>query len=140
MGFHLKKKLLACIKATLDITFLENVSLPSSKYKVLITLRGFFFLDLKYKSSDLNFLTLLKYFRLDNKELLLLGEREKWIPMSYKRFRSITFPGDDCVITLTGAPGETVQFHYIYDMLYVKLTCKLSQAGLGTISVVNQSC
>ena len=74
------------------------------------------------------------------KELLILGERAKWIPMSAQRFTQIRDTGEDIRVDLSGKPSETVEFHFILDKQPIKVVCKFPQSGLAFISIDQRQC
>ena len=74
------------------------------------------------------------------KQLLLYGEISKWVPMSYKRVRSVAMSTDDVTVTLTGGIGEQVAFWVNLDNKPMRIDCTISQAGTAILSVAKQQC
>ena len=71
--------------------------------------------------------------------ILLLGELAKWVPISPKRVTGLKVNDHDLEVTLKGAPGEVVDFHYYTDSLQV-IPCIISPAGTAVISFARQKC
>jgi len=77
---------------------------------------------------------------LRNQELLLLGERTKWIPMSPHRITRMQYDDHYFFIFLKGAPGEAVQFDYVWGSESHSLTCEMSEAGTARINITDRRC
>lgn len=76
-----------------------------------------------------------------NESVIVLGEVNKFVPMSPQRIFSFSLESDDIVIVLSGATGEQVQFSISY--LPSKVTvikCAIGDSGHATLSVANRKC
>ncbi|CAH1786227.1 unnamed protein product [Owenia fusiformis] len=76
-------------------------------------------------------------FEINANEYLILGELEKWVPVSSKRVTDITYTEDDIVVTLTGAPKEAVKF-WFYDVnqsTNIGYMCTLDMMGMEKVSL-----
>ena len=75
-----------------------------------------------------------------NEEFLILGEINKWVPMSAKRVYGISFEEDDVTINLRGGSNENVAFAYMIGGKLTNVDCKLSDAGSAVLSVKWGAC
>ncbi|XP_059175515.1 uncharacterized protein LOC131955424 [Physella acuta] len=78
-------------------------------------------------------------------KVILLGELDKWVPMSSKRFRAVAVSDDDVTVELTVNARETVTFNYVTDNDPVRtVVCDNSQssrpADVTIISIAKSSC
>ena len=53
------------------------------------------------------------YFR--EHQIIVLGELNKWVPMSPQRVQGLRFSASTVSLTLGGRPGEVVTFYYHLD-------------------------
>ena len=73
-------------------------------------------------------------------ELLLLGERSKWIPMSKQRVVSIQSDAEELTVKLKGESGEKVVFSYVLNQQARDVTCRMSLAGTAVINFSKEKC
>lgn len=81
-------------------------------------------------------------FKIGGDELVLIGEKEKFVPMSAKRFSNIRFHDNDFLINVRGVPEEIINF-YIFSkqqQSVIKITCTLPGSGFGTLSWTLKKC
>ena len=78
--------------------------------------------------------------KLQDKELVLLGELDKWVPMSSKRISDIAIGTSNVEITINGGVWEKVMFTYIYDGQSFSVSCVMSSAGSAVLSIIGNKC
>ena len=74
------------------------------------------------------------------RQLIILGEMDKLVPVSPRRVSSLTISEADIQLTLKGSPGETLSFLMKLDDALLDFTCVISGEGGATISVADGSC
>lgn len=73
---------------------------------------------------------------------VILGELNKWVPMSPQRVRDISLIGDDIQLHLMGAVGEkvTMTFGDPVSKTWVHISCVIPEDGTTTMSYQKQMC
>lgn len=59
---------------------------------------------------------------------MILGEQQKWVPMSPQRISSINHSPSSLVIGLDGVPGENVEFSFFINQSFKKLECNFGNS------------
>ncbi|XP_078674668.1 uncharacterized protein LOC144912809 [Branchiostoma floridae x Branchiostoma belcheri] len=78
---------------------------------------------------------------LGNQTAMIIGETDKWVPMSPQRVKNILMYGNNVVLSLTGAPGETVTMAFTVGVKgLVEISCVLSEAGTATLNLNKETC
>jgi hypothetical protein len=75
-----------------------------------------------------------------NRKVVLLGERSKYIPISPQRIADIHLSDSNFIIKITGQQFEEVVFTYAVDGNILKVSCMISMAGTALIDVPNNIC
>ncbi len=75
-----------------------------------------------------------------SRQLLFLGEIDKWIAVSGQRFLDVSVTDVNAYVRVTGAPRENVLLHYTLDATYVTVNCLLSEGGAATLDVILHRC
>ncbi|XP_052789947.1 uncharacterized protein LOC128224213 isoform X2 [Mya arenaria] len=70
-------------------------------------------------------------------ETAILGELDKWAPMSPQRVTSLTWTSSTVTSELVGAPFEQFDFWYILGSKQNAVTCKLGATGAATFMLDN---
>lgn len=71
----------------------------------------------------------------------LLGETDKWLPVSQQRLTALTpIQDQDLVLTVAGAQGESVSFSYLLDGTLQTVTCNFKQTSSLLLSISNKTC
>nr|XP_022321423.1 uncharacterized protein LOC111123413 [Crassostrea virginica] len=71
----------------------------------------------------------------------LLGETDKWLPVSQQRLTALTpIQDQDLVLTVAGAQGESVRFSYLLDGTLQTVTCNFKQTSSLLLSISNKTC
>lgn len=65
----------------------------------------------------------------------MLGELEKWVPMSALRVLSIRLTSTALTLTLGGQPGERIAFSYLLDQHLVNVTVTPDSAGCAAVHI-----
>lgn len=65
----------------------------------------------------------------------MLGELEKWVPMSARRVLSIRLTSTALTLTLGGQPGERIAFSYLLDQHLVNVTVRPDSAGCAAVHI-----
>lgn len=65
----------------------------------------------------------------------MLGELEKWVPMSARRVLSIHLTSTALTLTLGGQPGERIAFSYLLDQHLVNVTVTPDSAGCAAVHI-----
>ena len=73
-------------------------------------------------------------------ELILLGELNKWVPMSPGRIKEIRTTLDEIYVTLSGGAFERVTFSHSANGTVVHTDCVLSASGSANLSVLKELC
>ena len=71
---------------------------------------------------------------------MLLGELDKFVPMSPQRVTSISSSTEDIMLTLSGIPKETVTMTISVDSGYHAVKCVIGEGGTAVISVAKMNC
>ena len=76
--------------------------------------------------------------------VILLGELDKFVPISPQRVSTISIGDSDIQVTLRGTPGEKLDF-YLGIQTSVPgagfgLTCQISDLGVAILSIADLSC
>lgn len=73
--------------------------------------------------------------------VFLMGETDKWVPVSEQRIVAITPVQDtDIVLTVAGVRGETVPISYLLDGTLQTVTCTFKITSSLMLSISNKSC
>lgn len=73
--------------------------------------------------------------------VFLMGETDKWVPVSEQRIVAITPIQDtDIVLTVAGVRGETVRISYLLDGTLQTVTCTFKLTSSLMLSISNKSC
>ena len=79
------------------------------------------------------------YFR--KRQVAIFGELDKIVPMSPQRVRSLSVSDLDIQVTLTGTPGEQIDFYFLEGTQnWWKFHCIISKESTATISVAQGTC
>ena len=65
----------------------------------------------------------------------LLGELDKWVPMSPQRILNLNWTNDAIVAGLQGAPNESFDMWYVLKGKVDSVTCKIDRSGSGSLKV-----
>jgi hypothetical protein len=60
---------------------------------------------------------------------VIIGEMDKWAPVSHQRIQDITWTNTTVTAPLVGAPNESFDFWYILTSKGGSVTCNLNQSG-----------
>ncbi len=74
------------------------------------------------------------------KPLLLLGELDKWVPMSPQRVTGMTIDQGDIHIRISGGVRERPTFTYIWDNKTYQATCVIGESGTALIKIAEGQC
>ena len=73
--------------------------------------------------------------------MVILGELDKFIPMSPQRVRQVTFTAGDVQVLITGVQGEIVDFYFQVDIGFIRISCQnFGPSGLSRINVLSGIC
>ncbi|XP_076436393.1 uncharacterized protein LOC143275932 isoform X2 [Babylonia areolata] len=75
---------------------------------------------------------------LGEQEVILLGELEKWVPVSPQRVHQIRKTPLSLTLTLRGQVGETVTLTYLKDGVLRNVTVVMDSAGQGTVRITGR--
>ena len=68
-------------------------------------------------------------------EVIVLGELEKWVPMSARRVINIRLTSTALTLTLGGQPGEQIVFSYLLNQQVVNVTVTADSAGCAAVHI-----
>ena len=70
----------------------------------------------------------------------MIGEVNKWVPMSSQRVKAIDVGSSDVKVELEGVKDEVINFHIMYAGKSMVFTCKFRGDGLAILSLNNKMC
>ncbi|KAH9500569.1 hypothetical protein Btru_072292 [Bulinus truncatus] len=81
----------------------------------------------------------------DGSKVILLGERDKWVPFSYRRFYDMQLTTNDVIVRLNVNARESVTFYFqVNDGAIENIVCDNSQRSshpyYALVSVLNRTC
>ncbi|XP_069938089.1 uncharacterized protein [Cherax quadricarinatus] len=111
-----------------DLTYSQNVS-PGQT------------IDLLACGGSLNFCLLYTSpaLQTDLGELFILGEREKWVPVSPHRLTEITLSSTSVAVSVSGVQGEAVTIAFLENTVFT-VTCNFLQTGIMIIDTAKRTC
>lgn len=74
-----------------------------------------------------------------SKDVCILGEVDKWVPLSPQRIRAIS-TGSDIIMSLAGSPGENLRIAFTENGKLQFVQCTLDSAGTATLRYVSGVC
>ncbi|XP_064616875.1 uncharacterized protein LOC135480876 [Liolophura sinensis] len=77
--------------------------------------------------------------KLGSKEVCILGEVDKWVPLSPQRIRTIS-TGSDIIMSLAGSPEEKLRLAFIENGKLRFMQCTLDSAGTATLRYMSGLC
>uniref|UniRef100_H2ZIV6 Uncharacterized protein n=1 Tax=Ciona savignyi TaxID=51511 RepID=H2ZIV6_CIOSA len=76
----------------------------------------------------------------DSTTAVIFGEREKWVPVSNQRIKSVDIKGGNLLIDIQGRPAEVVTMDFLMNTTMVSVSCKLPDSGSSRLSVNSKTC
>ncbi|XP_078489098.1 uncharacterized protein LOC100181073 isoform X2 [Ciona intestinalis] len=75
-----------------------------------------------------------------NSTLVILGEREKWVPVSSRRITGVEMKDGNFLIDLQGKPTEVITMDFLLDTNLVSVSCTVPDSGTTRVSVHSKTC
>lgn len=67
--------------------------------------------------------------KMDGVDIIILGESEKWVPMSVQRVPLIITTNDSIILYVNGAINETVVFNFFINYSPINVTCQFKTSN-----------
>ncbi|CAH1277104.1 Hypp9481 [Branchiostoma lanceolatum] len=81
------------------------------------------------------------FLTLQNQTAMIIGETDKWVPVSPQRVKNILMFDSNLELSLAGAPGETVTMSFMVGAKgLVEIKCVLNEAGTATLNLNKEAC
>ncbi|XP_045596142.1 uncharacterized protein [Procambarus clarkii] len=78
-------------------------------------------------------------FQINTGEIFILGEREKWAPVSPERLSEITESPSSLTVVVSGVQGEAVTISFL-DQTIFTVTCNFTETGTMIIDTTERTC